>query len=374
MRMSEVTDRGGKKPINGYVNQMLHSYLGKVKALANTGDYATVVAGLPPFRPYQMPDLSAELLPHKRGIVAELIRRLRDAEAKQGYINVTYCLEGLRSLGVEWSELDMIQRIATLNSEHAAEVVDEHADDGEDWDPYGNDADQAASDKMELMKVAADLEHDLKYPENNSLVVLDLEEMGRLDIVWKPWLSLENLLTQERKSIIRGMITAIRGSKHPIRYINSISALENMGIAWPELDAMRQMLSSQGKVNESSDADEREGSYDRGRGMVIDAMRSEADDGARGIFYMIYHMDHLNMNITDWPELGEIIDSRKRDIMADLMKSLRPATDENPQGPNIEHVDTILSRLLNIGVRWPQLDVLRGHIDSNMAAAVDGQG
>lgn len=112
-------------------------------------------------------------------------------------------------------------------------------------------------------------------------------------------------------------------------------------------------------VREDGDA-EKAALRDEGRKMVIDMMRKKAGEGARGIYYVMYHMDEWGFKLDDWPEIREMIDAHKHGIMVDLLRQLSmPGKDPE------ESVRFNLRRMRRIGVDWEELDTIEDSLRSD---------
>jgi hypothetical protein len=117
-------------------------------------------------------------------------------------------------------------------------------------------------------------------------------------------------------------------------------------------------------VHEDDDA-ERDALRREGRKLIIDMMRKKAEEGARGIYYVMYHMDNWGFKLDDWPEIREMIDAHKHGIMVDLLRQLSmPGKDPE------ESVRFNLQRMRRIGVDWEELDTIEDSLRSDDEAGL----
>ncbi len=70
----------------------------------------------------------------------------------------------------------------------------------------------------------------------------------------------------------------------------------------------------------------------------------------------LYHLADWNIHLDTWPELRDDVEAYK----SKYIKSMLTAFKEDNYG----HVESTLSRLQDIGVKWPELDVIRNSYDT----------
>lgn len=175
--------------------------------------------------------------------------------------------------------------------------------------------------------------------------------------VYKPFLE------RHKTEIIKSMLTAIANKDPDITYSDRelgelLIGAKKLGVDWSELDIIEKSLGTNKSINEGPvDPEEKARLRDEGRKLIIDMMRKKAEDSIRGIFYVMYHMDEWGFNLSDWSEIREMIDSRKHDIIVDILKGIKMHGNDG-----MESARFTISRMRRIGVDWPELAAIEKSI------------
>ena len=168
-----------------------------------------------------------------------------------------------------------------------------------------------------------------------------------------------------KTKIMQDLLKMVRSGDHGDWVRTQIAQLRNCGVDWKELDVITRSLL------ESTDPEEHARLKSEGRKMVLDILHHDLKDhGTRGIYYVMYHMDDWGFNIRDWPEVAEIIEDHKREIVTELLKTVKGDFD-NGQHDNIDSVRFTIARLRKIGVDWPELAVIEMSIDADQPKQLD---
>ena len=152
-----------------------------------------------------------------------------------------------------------------------------------------------------------------------------------------------------KTAIMQQLLKEVRSGEHQDWVRTQIQQLRNCGVDWKELNVITRSLL------ESQDTTQSELLGTEGRERVLDIFRHKlADGGKRGIYYVMYHMDDWGLNISDWPELAEMIGDHKREIVTELLKTVKGDFGNNT-AENRTSARFTIDRLRKIGVDWPEL-------------------
>jgi hypothetical protein len=348
-------------------------------------------------------DLSQELKPaldqHKPGVMRSLLNTMSILSTDDiGYF-VPQAISGLRSLGVDWPDLEILERSyrADMKRASARDKVDE------DWS-MGKPAPQEINDLFDF------LEYD---DEINAVASLYRLADADLDHGYA------EEIAPYKQLIIRGMLRWAQGEDEwAPTVLGAIDTLRSIGLDWPELSAISKSAQSDhnrlgeawsktykksincsnpkgfsqrahcaarrkrqagGKTRSKSVSEtvrklmDTDGSADKeqlkqeARTMVIDMLRRDlATNSDRGIYYAMYHMDDWNLHIRNWPELGEMIDDHKRQIVSELLRTIK-----GEYGHDTDGVQRLVDRMRKIGVDWSELDAIARSLNANNTQSLD---
>ena len=348
-------------------------------------------------------DLSQELKPaldqHKPGVMRSLLNTMSILSTDDiGYF-VPQAISGLRRLGVDWPDLEILERSyrADMKRASARNKVDE------DWS-MGKPAPQEINDLFDF------LEHD---DEINAVASLYRLADADLDAGYA------EEIAPYKQLIIRGMLRWAQGEDEwAPTVLGAINTLRSIGLDWPELSAISKSAQSDhnrlgeawsktykksincnnpkgfsqrahcaarrkrqagGKTRSKSVSEamrklmDTDGSADKeqlkqeARTMVIDMLRRDlAQNSDRGIYYAMYHMDDWNLHIRNWPELGEMIDDHKRQIVSELLRTIK-----GEYGHDTDGVRRLVERMRKIGVDWSELDAIERSLNATNTQSLD---
>ena len=348
-------------------------------------------------------DLSQELKPaldqHKPGVMRSLLNTMSILSTDDiGYF-VPQAISGLRRLGVDWPDLEILERSyrADMKRASARNKVDE------DWS-MGKPAPQEINDLFDF------LEHD---DEINAVASLYRLADADLDAGYA------EEIAPYKQLIIRGMLRWAQGEDEwAPTVLGAINTLRSIGLDWPELAAISKSAQSDrnrlgeawsktykksincnnpkgfsqrahcaarrkrqagGKTRSKSVSEamrklmDTDGSADKeqlkqeARTMVIDMLRRDlAQNSDRGIYYAMYHMDDWNLHIRNWPELGEMIDDHKRQIVSELLRTIK-----GEYGHDTDGVRRLVERMRKIGVDWSELDAIERSLNATNTQSLD---
>ena len=125
-------------------------------------------------------------------------------------------------------------------------------------------------------------------------------------------------------------------------------------------EAMRKLMDTDGSADKEQLKQE-------ARTMVIDMLRRDlATNGDRGIYLAMYHMDDWNLHIRNWPELGEMIDDHKRQIVTELLRTIK-----GEYGHDTDGVRRLVERMRKIGVDWSELRAIERSLNATNTLSLD---
>lgn len=193
-----------------------------------------------------MPEASRIINRHKDATLKKLLTYFKQEDPDQ----LNELLGLLRSAGVKWKELDVIEK--SFQDEYAPDQLAPGEpfmeDDEDDTDAerenfsYGN----AWRKRIEWQEYMRELRDDIQN-KSWDLVPLTLVDIGMTEIEDVLPERTMQMLHANREEIIRAMLEEIKISKWPEKLLYAIAALNNVGINWPELDIMHKSLSSMEK-------------------------------------------------------------------------------------------------------------------------------
>lgn len=171
---------------------------------------------------------------------------------------------------------------------------------------------------------------------------------------------------KHKDTIIKSMLMVLANKTSDITYSDRehaemIAGVRKIGMPWQELDIIEKSFAANRSINEGPvDPEEKARLRDEGRKLVIDMMRRKAEDSPRGIFYVMYHLDEWGFKLGDWPEIREMIDSHKHDIIVDILKGIKLHGADGTESARFT-----VNRMRKIGVDWPELDKIEKSINSD---------
>ena len=162
-----------------------------------------------------------------------------------------------------------------------------------------------------------------------------------------------------KTEIMQDLLKMVRSGDHGDWVRQQIYQLRNCGVDWNEFNVITRSLL------ESADTAADDALKSEGREMVLDIFRRKlADGGKRGIYYVMYYMDDWGLNISDWPELAEMIQDHKREIVRELLRIVNGDFGNDPR-ENRHGARFTIDRLRRIGMDWPELAVISRSMDAD---------
>ena len=162
-----------------------------------------------------------------------------------------------------------------------------------------------------------------------------------------------------KTEIMQDLLKMVRSGDHGDWVRQQIYQLRNCGVDWNEFNVITRSLL------ESADTAADDALKSEGREMVLDIFRRKlADGGQRGIYYVMYHMDDWGLKLSDWPELAEMIEDHKREIVRELLRIVNGDFGNDPR-ENRHSARFTIDRLRRIGMDWPELAVISRSMDAD---------
>lgn len=301
-------------------------------------------------------------------------------------------IRGARLLGLDWPELDVMQR--SIRSElHRKNELDEDRDD--DGEIYGNEW----RAQLEFNEHLSNLLDELKG-DNPVELVTCLKEMGYLE--FETVLSERSMsaIKANKHHIIRSLLECMKsGEITRIGMTKAILALNNIGINWPELEVIWKSLMSElsrRSINED-DRYQRQmmwdsdwllsqnvlnGNYWAVSTAITDMTRAKVNDADINSVLAKHRENIISMQETmlksdsgavraalsnirtmmehgiEWPELREMIETQKQNIMYCVLHEI---AHEN-YSSNSRSV--LYSELIAMGIEWPELGIIKRSLES----------
>ena len=162
-----------------------------------------------------------------------------------------------------------------------------------------------------------------------------------------------------KTEIMQDLLKMVRSGDHGDWVRQQIYQLRNCGVDWNEFNVITRSLL------ESADTAADDALKSEGREMVLDIFRRKlADGGQRGIYHVMYHMDDWGLKLSDWPELAEMIQDHKREIVRELLRIVNGDFGNDPR-ENRHSARFTIDRLRRIGMDWPELAVISRSMDAD---------
>lgn len=96
---------------------------------------------------------------------------------------------------------------------------------------------------------------------------------------------------------------------------------------------------------------------DKGREFILQVFQNQLGKSSGSIYYMLHDFESYGFKLKDWPEIRDVLEKNKKRILTDLMTLSKDA----------EAGQYLLDRLYNIGLDWPELDVIKKHFAKSLS-------
>ena len=369
-------------------------------------------------------DLAVLLDAHKQGIMRELLKFIKDASTADPVDRAMAAriTHSLRKHGARWPELAIITRSLkaidgiqeswskkykkSINCSHPKGFSQKaHCAARRKRRAGGKTKSKSVSESIRgqqrfIQRVADQLQHDLEHgdwtaanytvqrlnqtdPQEVQEIfeplaplfakMINADPMGTLNYMNRIMVYVDHAYPEvtaaydeNKTAIMQDLLKMVRSGEHQDWVRTQIQQLRNCGVDWKELNVITRSLL------ESQDTTQSELLGTEGREMVLDIFRRKlADGGQRGIYYVMYHMDDWGLKLSDWPELAEMIEDHKREIVRELLRIVNGDFGNDPR-ENRHSARFTIDRLRRIGMTWPELDVILKSIDADSRLNEDG--
>jgi len=339
-----------------------------------------------------------EIAPYKQLIIRGMLKWAQDED--EWAPTVLGAIDTLRSIGLDWPELSAISKSAQSDHNRLTEAKRIDHDEflasmvaliREDiakrkgfvaltnlaklyW-LYGlSDSEERMLDRIrdsELKPVIIYRMLEAIKEGHESLAKDLLGDVWRIEADWPELETIDKALYPDDHKHI--------GEAWSKKYKKSINCSNPKGFSQKAHCAARRKRQAGGKTRSKSVSEtvrrlmDTDGSADKerlkqeARTMVIDMLRRDlAQNGSRGIYYAMYHMDDWNLHIRNWPELGEMIDDHKRQIVSELLRTIK-----GEYGHDTDGVRRLVERMRKIGVDWSELDAIARSLNADKTQSLD---
>lgn len=182
-----------------------------------------------------IPEAADVIESRKEFVIRNMLRSLKNEDPE----SIEEVLGLLRSVGINWPELDTIEKSYRYEYYSSNEISED-----DDSNEYGD----AWRAKLEFQEHVASLRDNIK-DQVWDMASFDLIDIGLLDVEYPvPPRTLE-LITSNKTGIIFGILSRIKESNHPEMLKYAVLALNNMGINWPELDIIHRSVTAMSQRN-----------------------------------------------------------------------------------------------------------------------------
>lgn len=358
-------------------------------------------------------ELIREILPkHKHGIMKRILRFIKIYDQDEVAQFVPKMVAALRHFGVDWPDLDIVEKSIKVDSLKETDVRDEHllyrvssiADSLE----YSS-VKFAMSDLRSLKadpvwpKVRSEVLDILAAHKDKIIKYLDrpvsslfLQNVCMLLEAGVDWPEMQAFLLTRKSNIVKWLLIAVREDNTP--YVKSIvERMLKLNINWPELSII--LKSANTELKNPSELDE----GDMSANELDDWMRIEQNFDTNQIYYALLLIDKNDFNVVKQPDIGYLLDGQQDNIrefmlhrlerkdvfefirIADMIKSTRigwtwpTALIEQKK---TEIVKLLLSMVLNpyaegelvldlswmlgkLGIAWPELSIIEKSVRSD---------
>lgn len=322
------------------------------------------------------PEMAPALESRKVDIVRDLLGKLRDADTVHKEEGVLRLINGIRTAGIDWDELDTMED-SLRSGPGLDEDRDDHGmDDGDDR--HERMIERMREDVAEVMDVLTNTTKktgiDRIGTASDAMYDLVNNEVG-LEM-------LEDALREDRHWVIANLVTAFfLGDNRVLR--NLISLLEETPVNWPELRDLPNSVKHLVEVefNNMLAGGELADSIDAARSMAATGLWSE-DELMREISQAYSHdpgtwlpsgkdTRTIRRNLAAMPVLGatadqvsRMLDKNKPALVRSLLVDIKK--------DRIQDASMLISDLMARGKNWPELDAMLHSInaDSETTAAL----
>lgn len=330
------------------------------------------------------PELDTYWDDNKEKVMRQLLMTLKMEDEDAGFYTWQE-INALRQAGVRWPELDIVMRGA-MDMMGRKENLEEHDHDDSYADAedarYANfaanfahgmeefstdlsdlgdliygfeghgvrerDIDNLIKDNLPALIAWFEENVDSNSPDSIADFLHCLDQAGAIDDVR---MIIDNHLEHRKDEIVTWILTSIRQMKPE----TGASRIFSHIFRWPELDIINRSIDADYSRSIRESEDENAKLKEEGRQLIIDLLRKQATGSKRGIHYAMYHIDDWGLHLKDWPELRKMIDEQKHQIIYDMLKSFKDATEIDLAE---ESARFAIARMKKIGVDWPELDMI----------------
>lgn len=192
-------------------------------------------------------------------------------------------------------------------------------------------------------------------PRNRSVIAQGL----RLLSLGIRWPGLQSVLENNKDSILWYILSRVKESVERDRYEgrtvakNVITLLEEIGITWPELTIIKNSLNDGKNISENTvPANVQDEIY----------QMLERSVKRMGIWYVITRMVEWEINFDKVPQVKKILDNEKTNIIHKILTNVKAG--------DLGFANRRIGQLFDIGVDWPELQVIRKSILTDRAKKV----
>ncbi len=358
-------------------------------------------------------ELIREILPkHKHGIMKRILRFIKIYDQDEVDQFVPKMVAALRHFGVDWPDLDIVEKSIKADSLKETDVrgefvryliagIDDSLEYGTVKGALGDlhnlkERPEWPNVKTEVLGILAEHKGKILAYLHDPISSIFLRHLCTLLDAGVDWSEMQIVLSTRKKDIVRWLLDASK--KQHTAYVKKVTdELIALNVNWPELGII--LKSANAELNRPTELDE----GDMSSSELDDLMRIEQNFNANQIYYALLLIDKNDFNVVKHPDIGYLLNDQQANIrefmlhrlerkdvfefirIADMIKSTRigwtwPTELIEQKKPEV--VKLLLSLVLNpyaeselvldlswmigkLGIEWPELSIIEKSVRSD---------
>lgn len=285
---------------------------------------------------------------HKQEVVRYMLRTISEMPGEfADELDLEMMLRGARLIGLDWPELDVMQRSVSSEMNKRMEL------------------DEATNKRYldKLAKLLDDPDRPSWWTANDFEDLLKRRNAGQR----LPKHDQKELLERLKDNMVRWMLRTMRtGDMNDVRHMTW--TLRSYGIAWPELITVERSLNAADKSRPKLDEDDDEGLYGKEWRDMLEFKEHLANlrDELKGnnpveLVICLQEMGYLEFETVLSDRVMSEIRENKDKIIRSLLECLKTG--------EVRRIGLTkaIQALNNVGINWPELDVIWKSIHADMA-------
>lgn len=335
-----------------------------------------------------MPEAADYLEGRKVFMIRRLLRQLKDHDYAA---NISSTLELARSVGLDWPELDIIEK--SFKKEYPMAYPDP---DSIYESPIGQ--------KEEGRKMVLDILDRVNKGHRGIYYVM--YKMDYFNLNLKDWPEVRDWLDDKKNQLIKDLLVNMKEGRDGQSTADfTLTRMRKIGLVWPELNIIEKSLHSERPELRDKEVNESESAQTTTHKIILMMLRSMHEGKAFALEQAITRFENLDygdreilrflskhdedisdwvddllaanaghnrprqldqvMNLIEigatWPSLVAVLNKHKDVIVRHMLTQLSKAGQDTEW--IIDNMDGWCKKLVKAGIKWPELDIIRRSVD-----------